>query len=99
MKTFRVLFMAAAVAACVAGQTASADHETLQKMRREAFENSAAAPVFEMLTGSIGPRLTASPAHKRAAEYVKERLASYGLENARLEPWSFGRGWSTEKLT
>ena len=52
-----------------------------------------------MLTVNIGPRLTASPAHKRAAEYVRGRLASYGLENARLEPWKFGRGWTLEKLT
>ena len=24
---------------------------------------------------------------------------SYGLDNARLEPWKFGRGWTLEKLT
>ena len=28
-----------------------------------------------------------------------ERLTAYGLENARLEPWHFGRGWTLEKLT
>jgi carboxypeptidase Q len=26
-------------------------------------------------------------------------LAAYGLSNARLEPWKFGRGWTLEKLT
>ena len=56
-------------------------------------------PVFDMLTVDIGPRLTASPAHKRAAEWARDRLASYGLDNARLEPWPFGRGWTLEKLT
>jgi hypothetical protein len=71
----------------------------LAKLKREAFENSQVAPVFETLVSSIGPRLTASPAHKRAAEFARDRLASYGLENARLEPWKFGRGWSLEKLT
>src|SRR6185369_4106554 len=40
-----------------------------------------------------------SPAHKRAAEYMRDRLAAYGLANARLEPWKFGRGWTLEKLT
>jgi carboxypeptidase Q len=69
------------------------------KIKTEAIEHSQVAPVFEMLTVNIGPRLTASPAHKRAAEYVRDRLASYGLENARLEPWHFGRGWTLEKLT
>jgi hypothetical protein len=72
---------------------------SLAKLRQEAFENSQAAPVFDMLTSSIGPRLTASPAHKRAAEFVRDRLAGYGLQNVRLEPWKFGRGWSLEKLT
>jgi hypothetical protein len=52
-----------------------------------------------MLTVTIGPRLTASPAHKRSAEYVRDRLTSYGLENAHVEPWKFGRGWTLEKLT
>jgi hypothetical protein len=57
------------------------------------------APVFDYLTINIGPRLTASPAHKRAAEWTRERLASYGLVNAHLEPWKFGRGWTLERLT
>jgi hypothetical protein len=72
---------------------------SLAKLRQEAFENSQAAPVFDMLTSSIGPRLTASPAHRRAAVFVRDRLAGYGLQNVRLEPWKFGRGWSLEKLT
>src|SRR5580704_4024415 len=100
MNRVHMFLMAAAVAGCVKGQTqGSVDRETLQKMRREVFENSQAAPVFDMLTSSIGPRLTASPAHKRAAEYARDRLAAYGLTNARLEPWHFGRGWTLEKLT
>ena len=69
------------------------------RIKAEAMDHSQVAPVFEMLTVNIGPRLTASPAHKRAAEYARDRLASYGLENARLEPWKFGRGWTLEKLT
>src|SRR5882724_7580168 len=75
------------------------DRELLARLRTEAVDHSQVAPVFDMLTVSIGPRLTASPAHKRAAEYARDRLASYGLENARLEPWHFGRGWTLEKLT
>src|SRR5579871_2793605 len=77
----------------------SVDSEILAKIRSEAAEHSQVAPVFDMFTVTIGPRLTASPAHKRAAEYARERLASYGLENAHLEPWHFGRGWTLEKLT
>jgi len=71
----------------------------LAKISSEGLERSQVAPVFEYLTTDIGPRLTGSPAHKRAAEWVRDRLSAYGLENARLEAWSFGRGWTLEKLT
>lgn len=73
--------------------------DILAKIRTEATEHSQATPVFEMLAITIGPRLTASPAHKRAAEYARDRLAACGLSQARLEPWHFGRGWTLEKLT
>ena len=71
----------------------------LQRIRTEGLEHPQVAPVFDMLTINIGPRLTASPAHKRAAEWARDRLTSYGLTNAHLEPWHFGRGWTLEKLT
>jgi hypothetical protein len=77
----------------------SSDRETLDKIRVEGLQHSQVERVFSMLTADIGPRLTASPAHKRAAEFVRAELASYGLENPRLEPWRFGRGWTLEKLT
>ena len=76
-----------------------AERNLLARMHSEAFEHSQAQAVFDMLTVTIGPRLTASPAYRRAAEWTRDRLASYGLENARLEPWGFGRGWTLEKLT
>jgi hypothetical protein len=83
----------------VAMAQAPADRDILAKIRSEAFERSQVDPVFETFTVTIGPRLTASPAHKRAAEWARDRLASYGLDHARLEPWHFGRGWTLEKLT
>jgi hypothetical protein len=75
------------------------DDATLKRMHREAFENSQADAIFGTLTTVIGPRLTASPAHKRAAEYTQDVLSKIGLANARLEPWHFGRGWSLQKQT
>src|SRR5207247_1120530 len=78
---------------------AQSDRDVVAKIRAEGIERSQVAPVFEYLTTDIGPRLTASPAHKRAAEWTRDRLASYGLANVHLEPWRFGRGWTLEKLT
>ena len=90
--TIVALFLSAVV-------TAQSDRDVLARIRTEGLEHSQVAPVFDMLTVNIGPRLTASPAQKRAAEWARDRLASYGLANARLEPWQFGRGWTLEKLT
>jgi carboxypeptidase Q len=73
--------------------------DILPRLRSEEDAHSQVQHVFETFTIDIGPRLTASPAHKKAAEFARAELASYGLENARLEPWSFGRGWTLEKLT
>src|SRR5438552_17808145 len=83
----------------LSAQGPGADGEALARIRAEGMERSQAAAVFDMLTVAIGPRLTASPAHKRAAEWTRDRLASYGLTNAHLEPWTFGRGWELQKLT
>ena len=52
------------------------------------------------LTDVIGPRLTASPAMKRANDWTRERLATWGLENAHLEKWGpFGKGWTLKKFS
>jgi hypothetical protein len=74
------------------------DRATFDKIRAEGFDRSQVDAMFDMLTIDIGPRLTASPAHKRAAEWVRERLAGFGLANAHLEPFKFGRGWTAERV-
>jgi len=72
--------------------------DILTRIRVEGTDHSQVQRVFDTLTIDIGPRLTASPAHKRAAEFVRDELASYGLADPRLEPWSFGRGWTLGRL-
>jgi hypothetical protein len=54
---------------------------------------------FATLTDEIGPRLTASPAFKRAADWSCGRLEASGLSNVHLESWPFGRGWVLDGLT
>jgi carboxypeptidase Q len=85
------------VAVTVAAQSPS-DRDLLTKIRTEGTEHSQAQRVFDTLTVDIGPRLTASPAHKRAVEFVRAELASYGLDNVHVEPWKFGRGWTLDQL-
>ena len=83
----------------VIGASAQSSDPTLARIRNEGLDHSQAAAIFDYLTINIGPRLTASPAHKRAVEWTRERLASYGLANVHVEPWKFGRGWELQKLT
>jgi hypothetical protein len=69
------------------------------KIREEGLKRSKVYETFTHFTEVIGPRLTGTPAHKTAAEYSRDRLKEWGLQNARLEAWEFGRGWTLEKQT
>jgi hypothetical protein len=95
MKTLALIVLASAVAVA----QSSSESDILSKIRDEGLKRSEVDPVFTELTVAIGPRLTASPAHKRAAEWVRARLESRGLSNVHLEPWKFGPGWTMEKFT
>ena len=53
-----------------------------------------------MLTDVYGPRLTGSPNLKGASDWVVKRTTEWGLKNAHLEPWDFGRpGWLNERTS
>jgi carboxypeptidase Q len=104
----RTLAVAAVLVAVAVGATRGApDQETpdaaaltiLTKIRDEGLHRSQVEPVFDMFVNVIGPRLTGSPAQKRAADYARGVMEKWGLGNPHLEPWLFGRGWSLEKLT
>lgn len=75
------------------------DAAALAKIRDEGLHRSKVTEPFDMFVNQIGPRLTGSPAHKRAAEYARDTLVQWGMSNAHLESWEFGRGWELEKLT
>jgi carboxypeptidase Q len=54
--------------------------------------------MLDTIATVFGPRLTASPAYKRAADWARDHLAGWGLANAHLESWPFGRGWELQKF-
>ena len=69
------------------------------RIRAEGLERSQAPAMFHTLVDTIGPRLAGSPEYKRSADWAREKLTSFGLSNARLEAFEFGRGWVLDKLT
>src|SRR5687768_2891296 len=74
--------------------------ELLNNIRKEAMERSQIMKTMHMLTDVYGPRLTGSPNHKAAAEWVVKQMKAWGFDNAHLEPWDFKHpGWSNERLT
>lgn len=75
------------------------DLSVMMKIREEGLSNSKVMETAGYLCDVIGPRLTGSPAIKRAHEWTRQQMESWGLANAHLENWSFGRGWSYQYMT
>ena len=75
------------------------DRAMVAKIRSEGLDRSKVYATFSHLVTVVGPRLTATPEYKAAADWSREQLASYGLQNPRLEAGDFGRGWQLEKFT
>lgn len=74
------------------------DMEMMQKIRTEGLQNSQVMDIAWNLTDANGPRLTASPGFLKAANYAKQTLEKWGVQNVKIEPWGdFGKGWELEK--
>jgi len=75
------------------------DWATLGHIRDEGFRRSQVMETAAQLTDVHGPRLTGSPQYKKAADWARQQLETWGLANAHLESWPFGRGWSFERCS
>ncbi|HEV7892123.1 MAG TPA: M20/M25/M40 family metallo-hydrolase [Pyrinomonadaceae bacterium] len=84
----------------VAAQTPQPTPDAVERIKDEGVNRSRLLETVEYITDVIGPRLTGSPALRRANEWTRERLTQYGLANAHLEPWGpFGRGWTLKRFS
>ena len=75
------------------------DYEMIGKIMDEGFRRSQVMDTLYHLTDVIGPRLTNSPGMRAAADWTKQEFEAYGLQNAQLEYFPFGRGWSYDTVT
>lgn len=79
-------------------QNDAPDLNIVNKIKHEGLQNSKVMEIAFYLTDVSGPRLTASPAYLNAANWTKNKLTSWGLTNAVVEPWGeFGKGWQQER--
>jgi carboxypeptidase Q len=69
-------------------------NDPIARIKDEGMNRSQVMQTLSYLSDVIGPRLTASSNMKRANEWTRDKLTSWGIENAHLEAWGpFGRGW------
>jgi hypothetical protein len=92
--------MSALAQSQAAAAATNPDPDIQTQIRKEGTENSQIMRTMHFLTDVYGPRLTGSPNHKAAAEWAVKQMASWGLNNAHLEPWDFGHpGWLNERAS
>jgi hypothetical protein len=96
MKKTILLFLFAAILAA----QEKVDLAVIQRIKKEAFQNSKVMDHLFWLTDVYGPRLTGSPGFTAAANWAVKQLKEYGIEDAAIHPWGkFGRSWRLTKFS
>jgi hypothetical protein len=90
-------FAAFAAASSVQGQS-TVDTTGAGRLIDQAMNRSQVMQNLQHLSDVIGPRLSGSPAMRRANEWTVARFKSYGL-TAALEPYQFGVTWERGPAT
>jgi carboxypeptidase Q len=93
--SINALLFSALVVGCSA-QTENVDLGMVTQIRQEGFHNSQVMQTASAIIDGIGERLTGSPNAKKANEWTRDQFSKWGLQNAHLEAWKFGRGWQNE---
>ncbi len=95
MRTSGWLLAALSVLApVVATSQEPVDLDAVTRIRDEGLNRSQVMETARVLTDDIGSRLTNSPGMRRAEAWTRAKLAEWGLADAHLEPFEFGRGWA-----
>ncbi len=84
-------FLTLAASVPLAAQSA-VDTAGTGRLVEQALNRSEVVQTLQHLSDIIGPRLSGSPAMRRANEWTAERFKAYGL-SAALEPYPFGVTW------
>jgi len=86
----------------VAGRASAerVDETVVAAIKLEGFQNSEVMDTLSWLSDVYGPRLTGSDNLRRAAEWARDRMKTWGLANAALEPYAMSfRGWTLERFS
>ena len=76
------------------------DETVVAAIKLEGFQNSQVMDTLSWLSDVYGPRLTGSDNLRHAAEWARDRMKTWGLANAALEPYGMSfRGWMLERFS
>jgi len=94
-----ILLFCAFVPVALAQAGDQPDLQMIGRIRQEGFHNSKVMETMSELSDRLGQRLTGSKNLKNANEWARKQLEDWGLSNAHLEPFDFGRGWQLDSVT
>src|SRR6267378_2564377 len=87
----------AVLAALPLGAQEVVNDAVIAQIKMEGFQHSSVMDTLSWMSDVYGPRLTASPGLRKAAEWARDQLARWGLEHAALESYGpIGRGWELQ---
>jgi hypothetical protein len=86
------LLALATLAAPVRAQTFAVDDPVLERMWALGMDSSRAMDLAQVLTDSIGPRLTGTPGFKASTDWLVATYKSWGVD-ARAENYGTWKGW------
>jgi hypothetical protein len=94
----KLLYVLLLTAGTIGSASAQTDQQMLDRIRDEGLEKSQVMATAFQLTDVAGPRLANSPGLKRAQDWAVNELKTWGMVNAKREPWGkFGKGWEVQK--
>ena len=102
MKTIVQLLTGPLIAALFAAPVAAEENvrwDIVQQITEESFNNSTIMESVSWLADVFGPRNVNTPSYKAGAEWARDRLKEFGLDNAHLEPYPFGKGYLNEYVS
>ncbi len=83
---------------CVLLAQDKVDEATTARIRSEELEHSQIMHTEHMLADRYGPRMTGTPNHEAAVDWVVAETTRWGMKNAHIEEWDFDRaGWLNER--
>jgi hypothetical protein len=98
-QTAAVAQAAQAAPAATDVKRASSSTELERDVIADIKSNSEIMKNLTYISDVIGPRLTSTPALKKANDWTAEKMKSYGLTNVHPESWSLPEGWERGTAT